>query len=119
VFESAGGPLSIEVHSRVHVSEARVLREMARRGLGIAALPLYLAADDIRSGRLVPLLQDTPLQLHWLKALVPRMKMNRPVVREFVAFLKTQLADPPWALQEQVVNLDPAAVDKKIALNAR
>jgi DNA-binding transcriptional LysR family regulator len=92
---------------------------MARRGLGIAALPLYLAADDIRGGRLVPLLQDTPLQLHWLKALVPRMKMNRPVVREFITFLKSQLADPPWALQEQAAKLDPAILSRKLVLNAR
>jgi len=102
VFESAGGPMSVEVHTRVHVSEARVQRELARRGLGIAVLPLYLAAEDIRAGRLVPLLRDYPLQAHWLKALVPRMKMNRPVVREFVAFLKHQLAVPPWAMQEQL-----------------
>ena len=100
VFESAGGALSVEVHSRVHVAEARVLRELARRGLGITALPRYLAAEDIRCGRLVPLLRDFPLQPHWLKALVPRMKMNRPVVREFVGFLKNQMANPPWALQE-------------------
>ena len=99
-FESTGGPLSVEVHARVHVSEARVLRDLARNGLGIAALPRYLAADDVRSGRLVPLLRDFPLQPLWLKALVPRMKMNRPVVREFVAFLKNQLRHPPWALPE-------------------
>jgi DNA-binding transcriptional LysR family regulator len=120
VFESAAGPLSVEVHSRVHVSEARVLREMARRGLGIAALPLYLAADDLRTGRLVPLLPDNPLQLHWLKALVPRMKMNRPVVREFVAFLKEQLADPPWTLQVQSPNaMQPGNLDEALLLNAR
>jgi DNA-binding transcriptional LysR family regulator len=118
VFESSGGPLSVEVHSRVHVSEARVLREMALHGLGIAALPLYLAADDIRTGRLVPLLRDTPLQLHWLKALVPRMKMNRPVVREFVTFLKGQLADPPWALQEQAAELEPGRLSRNMAINA-
>jgi hypothetical protein len=34
---------------------------------------------------------------HWLKALVPRMKMNRPVVREFVTFLKTRLQDTSLA----------------------
>jgi len=90
------------VHTRVHVSEARVQRELARRGLGIAVLPLYLAAEDIRGGRLVPLLRDYPLQARWLKALVPRMKMNRPVVREFVAFLKHQLEVPPWVMQEQL-----------------
>jgi DNA-binding transcriptional LysR family regulator len=119
-FTSAGGALSVEVHARVHVSEARVLRELARRGLGIAALPRYLAADDVRSGRLVPLLRDFPLQPHRLKALVPRMKMNRPVVSEFVAFLKGQLANPPWAMQELTVG---ATAEAKLAasllLNAR
>ncbi len=99
-FESAGGPLSVEVHARVHVSEARVLRDLARSGLGITALPRYLAMDDVRCGRLVALLRDFPLQRHRLKALVPRMKMNRPVVREFVAFLQNQLGHPPWALPE-------------------
>jgi DNA-binding transcriptional LysR family regulator len=120
VFESAGGPLSVEVHVRVHVSEARVLRELARRGLGITALPHYLAADDVRCGRLVPLLRDYPLQPHWLKALVPRMKMNRPVVREFVACLKNQLATPPWAVQELSVGaLSAAKRADALLLNAR
>ncbi len=119
-FESAGGPLSVEVHARVHVSEARVLRDLARSGLGIAALPAYLAAEDIRCGRLLPLLRDFPLQPHWLKALVPRMKMNRPVVREFVAYLKSQLAVPPWALQERLAGTTSEAqrADARL-LNAR
>lgn len=112
VFESPGGPMSVEVHTRVHVSEARVQRELARRALGIAVLPLYLAAEDIRCGRLVPLLRDYPLQPHWLKALVPRMKMNRPVVREFVGFLKHQLAVPPWAMEEQLAT---PAVSARVA----
>ena len=95
LFESARGALSVEVHSRLHSSDGRVMREAARHGLGIAVLARYLADDDIRAGRLVPLLQEFPLATHWLKALVPRMKMNRPVVREFVAFLKTRLQDAP------------------------
>ena len=120
VFESAGGPLSVEVHARVHVSEARVLRDLARNGLGITALPHYLAAEDVRCGRLVPLLRDFPLQPHRLKALVPRMKMNRPVVREFVAFLKNQLGNPPWALQELTVGATgDAKRAEALLLNAR
>jgi hypothetical protein len=47
------------------------------------------------------------------------MKMNRPVVREFITFLKSQLADPPWALQEQAAKLDPAILSRKLVLNAR
>jgi DNA-binding transcriptional LysR family regulator len=102
LFESARGALSVEVHSRLHSSDGRVMREAARHGLGIAVLARYLAEDDIRAGRLVPLLQDFPLATHWLKALVPRMKMNRPVVREFVAFLKTRLQDAPCEPARQV-----------------
>jgi DNA-binding transcriptional LysR family regulator len=102
LFDSPRGALSVEVHSRLHSSDGRVMREAARHGLGIAVLARYLAEDDIRCGRLVPLLQEFPLASHWIKALVPRMKMNRPVVREFVAFLKHQLAVPPWAMQEQL-----------------
>jgi DNA-binding transcriptional LysR family regulator len=102
MFESARGALSVEVHSRLHSSDGRVMREAARHGLGIAVLARYLADDDIRAGRLVPLLQDFPLATHWLKALVPRMKMNRPVVREFVTFLKTRLQDAPFEPARQV-----------------
>jgi DNA-binding transcriptional LysR family regulator len=93
LFESASGAQSVEVHSRLHSSDGRVMREAARHGLGIALLARYLAADDICSGKLVPLLEDFPIATHWLKALVPRMKMNRPVVREFVTFLKTRFQD--------------------------
>jgi DNA-binding transcriptional LysR family regulator len=104
MFESARGAQSVEVHSRLHSSDGRVMREAARHGLGIAVLARYLAVDDIRSGKLVPLLQEFPLATHWLKALVPRMKMNRPVVREFVAFLKTRLQDASRAEPQEAAS---------------
>jgi len=31
------------------------------------------------------------LATHWLKVMVPRMKISRPVVREFIEFLKLRL----------------------------
>jgi DNA-binding transcriptional LysR family regulator len=91
LFESPSGAISVNVHSRIHVSDGRVMREAARRGLGIAALAYYLADEDLRNRRLVQLLPDYPLATHWLKAMVPRMKMSRPVVRAFVEFLKLRL----------------------------
>lgn len=91
VFESSRGALNVEVHSRLHASDSRVLREAALRGLGVAILPRFLADEDVRAGRLVALLEEFPVATFWIKALVPRMKMNRPAVRELVAFLKTQL----------------------------
>lgn len=91
VFESSRGALNVEVHSRLHASDSRILRDAALRGLGIAILPRFLADEDLRAGRLVQLLEDFPVATFWIKALVPRMKMNKPAVRELVSFLKTQL----------------------------
>lgn len=97
IFESSRGALSVEVHSRMHSSDSRVLREAARRGLGIAILPRFLADEDLRCGVLVPLLPEFPPAVFWVKALVPRMKMNKPAVRELVTFLKARLQPtPPW-----------------------
>jgi DNA-binding transcriptional LysR family regulator len=102
-FESPKGGLSVEVRSRFHANDGRVVLEAARRGLGLAALPRYLVDDDLREGKLVPLLKEFPLATSWLKALVPRMKMDKPAVRELVTFLKMRMQPvAPWEAQAAV-----------------
>ena len=98
-FETPRGAVSVEVRSRFHANDGRVILEGVRRGLGVAILPRYLVDEDLKGGRLVPVLDAFPLATYWLKALVPRIKMDRPAVRELVAFLKarTQSA-PPWQI---------------------
>jgi len=91
VFESSRGAISVEVHSRLHASDSRLLRQAAVRGLGIAILPRFLADGPISDGTLVPLLADFPLPTFWLKALVPRIKMSRPAVRELVSYMQLRL----------------------------
>jgi DNA-binding transcriptional LysR family regulator len=89
-FETPRGGLSVEVRSRFHANDGRVVLEGVRRGLGIAILPCYLVDTDIQAGRLRPLLEAFPLPTYWLKVLVPRIKMEKPAVRELVTFLKTR-----------------------------
>lgn len=96
VYESSRGALSVEVHSRLHSADARVVREAVRRGLGIAVMARFLVNDDFKAGRLVPLLKDVPLATHWIKALVPRIKTSKPAVRELVAFLTSRMQSAPW-----------------------
>ncbi len=91
VFESSRGAISVEVHSRLHASDGRLLRQAAVRGLGIAILPRFLADGPISEGALVPLLADFPLPTFWLKALVPRIKMSRPAVRALVSYMQMRL----------------------------
>jgi DNA-binding transcriptional LysR family regulator len=96
-FDSPLGALSVEVCSRLHANDGRVVLEAARRGLGFAPLPAYLVASDLRAGTLVQVLEDYPMAAPWLKALVPRMKMDKPAVRELIAFMKARTQPvAPW-----------------------
>jgi DNA-binding transcriptional LysR family regulator len=98
LFEHPPSTVSVEVHSKLHANDTRVLREAALRGIGIAVLPRFLAADDLRKGTLLALLPDYPVPVFWLKALVPRIKMAKPAVSELVSYLKARLhPHPPWA----------------------
>jgi DNA-binding transcriptional LysR family regulator len=92
-FTHARGSMSVEVHSRIQSSDSRMVREAARMGLGIAILSRMLVEEDLRTGALVPVLEDFPVATYWMKLMVPRMKMNRPAVRALVAFLKENM--PP------------------------
>ena len=96
-FTHSRGSMSIEVHSRMQSSDARMVRDAALMGMGITILPRFLVNEDLRAGTLIPLLEDFPVTTYWFKVLVPRMKMNRPAVRELVAFLKAAMQPvPPW-----------------------
>ncbi len=95
-FSHPRGSVNIEVHSRMQSSDSRMVRDAARMGLGIAILPRMLVNEDLRDGSLVPVLEEYPAAAYWLKLLVPRMKMHRPVVSALVQFLKENVpADTP------------------------
>jgi DNA-binding transcriptional LysR family regulator len=81
-------------------SDSRMVRDAARAGLGIAILPRMLVEEDVRAGTLVALLDDFPVTPYWLKLLVPRMKMRRPVVNALVECLKESIPanGPEWRL---------------------
>lgn len=90
-FLHARGSVNVEVHSRMQSSDSRMVRDAAVAGLGIAILPRALVEDDVRAGTLAPLLDDFPVTPYWLKLLVPRMKMRRPVVNALVQCLKDSI----------------------------
>lgn len=98
-FTHARGSMNIEVHSRMQSSDSRMVCDAARSGMGIAILPKFLISEDLRAGTLVPLLKDFPVTSYWVKVWVPRMKMNRPAVRELTNFLKLSMQpEPVWHL---------------------
>ena len=91
-FVHERGSVNVEVHSRMQSSDSRMVRDAAREGLGVAILPRMLVDEDLRDGTLVALLEEFPVIPYWLKLLVPRMKMRRPVVKSLVSSLKTSIS---------------------------
>ena len=91
-FNHARGAMTVEVHSRIQSSDARMIREAARMGMGIAILSRMLVEEELRSGALVPLLEDFPVASYWVKLMVPRVRMSRPAVRALVAYLKERIS---------------------------
>jgi DNA-binding transcriptional LysR family regulator len=99
VFENEQATLSVEVRSKMHANDNRVLREAALRGIGLAVLPRFLVSEDMAAGRLVEVMPTHPIPTFWMKALVPRIKMNKPAVAELVSFLKSRMQPkPPWEI---------------------
>ena len=97
MFKSPRGSMNIEVHSLFRANDARVILEAIRRGLGLGILPGYLAEAELKSGMLIPVLEEYPVMEFWLKAQVPNMKINKPAVKELVKFLKERMQPvPPW-----------------------
>jgi len=51
---------SILVRPRLMVDNGEAIRDAAIAGMGLTVLPTFLVADDLRAGKLIPALQDTP-----------------------------------------------------------
>ena len=108
-FTHARGSMTVEVHSRMQSSDSRMVRNAARMGMGmgITILPRILVDEDLGAGTLVPLLEDFPVTVYWVKMLVPRMKINRPAVHALVNFLKEGMAVLPPNSAELHLGLHP------------
>jgi DNA-binding transcriptional LysR family regulator len=97
LFESATGPVSVDVRPKLSANDQFVLTAAALRANGIAVLPSYSVAAALRAGTLVRVLHAFTIPVVWMKATVPQDRAGMPHVRSLVAFLKAQYAPvPPW-----------------------
>ncbi len=89
---------SVPVAGVFETDEMDVVREAVGAGLGIGILPLYMAADALQRGRLVPLLrqfQVVPESAIYLVYLPNRTLSSR--VRALIDFLVERFGPiPPW-----------------------
>jgi DNA-binding transcriptional LysR family regulator len=87
-FDGPDGPLSVRVRGRLRVNNGDALATAAIDGLGLAMLPDFIVADDIRNGRLVRALEDMCPSLGGVYAVYPENRHLSAKVRVFVEQLE-------------------------------
>ncbi|MGL4289661.1 MAG: LysR substrate-binding domain-containing protein [Phreatobacter sp.] len=93
----AAGPAAVAVQPWFSANNSLVLRDAARAGLGICLAPRFLVADDIRAGRLVPVMTDHAVTPHQLFVVYPPRRNISVKTRVFVDFLLARFGThPPW-----------------------
>ncbi|WP_372785439.1 LysR substrate-binding domain-containing protein [Phenylobacterium sp.] len=97
LYGSPNDRTEVRVHGRLRFGGADACVAAGRRGLGIIRTPAFAAADDLRAGRLVPLLCAYEPQLIHVHAVYPHARHLAAKVRAFVDFLAARYAgEPEW-----------------------
>lgn len=95
--DGAGGEIPVRVRGRFESNFGELLRDAAVAGLGIAQHSTWHVCDDLRAGRLLPVLPDYPLADTGIHAVMPQRRLVPPRVRAFVDFLEARFGGtPPW-----------------------
>ena len=90
----------IRVSGRYQVNNSEALREAAVQGTGIARIPLFIVADDLRAGRLRRVLPDYEMPAQHIYAVWPERAYMPQKVRVFLDFLIDRIGGdtPVWEL---------------------
>lgn len=98
-FGFDGETAEVRVHGRLRLNGAEPCVAAAVAGFGIVRTPAFAAAEDLRAGRLVPLLCHFEPQLIHVYAVYPHARHLAAKVRAFVDFLAGRYAgEPEWHL---------------------
>jgi DNA-binding transcriptional LysR family regulator len=85
------------VPSRLQMSSAQAIHEITLQGRGIAKLPSYLVASDIRAGRLVPLLDSVSCLGEPIRVVYLTRQHLSPKIRCFIDLITESWGQiPPW-----------------------
>ncbi len=108
-YERGGEPVIIRVEGNFHVNNGDALAAAAIEGLGIAMLPSFIIVDEVRSGRLKPLLDDFDAGTTPISVVYPHNRHVSAKLRSFVDFLAESFGrHVPWA------DLDKRSIEAEV-----
>ncbi|HAL22174.1 MAG TPA: LysR family transcriptional regulator [Stenotrophomonas sp.] len=85
------GQVTITLPARVTANNSLLLRDLLLAGLGIGALPSFLAAPALARGDLQQVLADHRYPPRFVHAVYPTARHLQPKVRAFIDFLHAEL----------------------------
>lgn len=95
-LDKSGKSHSVPVTGILQMNNSLGMREAVINGAGIMRTPTFVVSDDIRKGRLQPLLTNyKTLQLS-IYAVYPQRRHLSPKVRAWVEFLAERITDNPY-----------------------
>ena len=91
-FESQRGLINVDIRARLSANDSQLLHRAAIAGMGIARIVRHIVQPSLQSGELQVLLPDYPVPEFWIKALIPKNRIEKPAVRNLVSALKQGFA---------------------------
>lgn len=96
-FGPQGDPKDVRVHGRLRFNGAEACVAAAVAGFGVVRTPAFAAAEELRAGRLTPVLCHFEPELIHVHAVYPHARHLAAKVRAFVDFLAQRYAgEPEW-----------------------
>ncbi len=92
-----GRLLSIPVKGPLRSNNLSALLAAARDGLGVAALPRYVAEESLKTSALTALLTDWTLPVQEIHAVYSSPRLVPAKVSTFIAWMQGEFGDAWWA----------------------
>jgi len=115
-FAAANGEQSVTVRGNLQANSDNALRLAAVHGQGLALAPSFLLIDEIKAGRLIPVLTEFLQTEHAINAIYPHRHHLSAKVRSFIDLLAKHFhTDPAWAdpRASRLIATTPAAGFRK------
>lgn len=96
LISAKGEAVTVPVAGRLRSNNLSAVLAAARNGLGIAAMPRYVAADSLLSGQVLEVLADHSLPEQEIHAVFPSPKLVPGKVQALVAYLQGHFAERWW-----------------------
>ena len=117
-----GRVVAVSVRGRLRFDSFAIAHRAALQGLGIAIFPEFACAADVAAGRLVPVVDDRPVDVGAVWLVHPAARYLTPRIRSFVELaVERWSAQPPWApgrVRKRAAAANPSTPSPAIAKKA-